>query len=39
MSKKQYPPVYEKLIPIALAVIGLLVVVLLVWVGITIFTQ
>jgi hypothetical protein len=29
MAKKQYPPFYEKAIPIAVGVIGLLVVVLL----------
>ena len=30
MAKKQYPPFYEKAIPIAIAVIGLLVITLLV---------
>jgi len=30
MAKKQYPPFYEKAVPIAMAVIGLLVITLLV---------
>jgi hypothetical protein len=30
MAKKEYPPFYEKAIPIAVAVIGLLVIVVLV---------
>ena len=30
MAKKQYPPFYEKAIPIALGVIGMFVVILLV---------
>jgi len=34
MAKKQYPPFYEKAVPIAMAVIGLLVITLLVVIGI-----
>jgi len=36
MAKKQYPPFYEKAVPIAIAVIGLLVITLLVVIGIVI---
>lgn len=37
MTKKEYPPFFEKAIPIALAFIGLLVVVLLVVILIVFF--
>jgi hypothetical protein len=39
MAKKQYPPFYEKAVPIALAVIGLLVVTLLVVIVIVISSR
>jgi len=39
MARKQYPPFYEKAIPIALVIIGLLVVALLVIIGIVFSSQ
>lgn len=39
MAKKQYPPFYEKAIPIAVSVIGMLVVILLAVIAVVLASQ